>query len=199
MTKCEESIKKYLKIMHTNLVYSNILYLLGGIYAIIKKQYLLGPLLILMSIISTMYHSNYNLIFSHSMWTKIDMFSVVIIMVISTLMIINYQWKSYRTTKKLYIPHIALLIIISMGFLYFALSLKTDGEYPDEVGVIGPLLSSSEIDDDICKKNMDIALRSFYHTIWHLITGIVCFMFVATIPPTNFFECLLENEKNQIK
>ncbi len=173
------------------MVYSNILYLLGGIYAIIKKEYLLGTFLILISIISTIFHSNENWIFSNYIWSQLDVLFVNIIMVIATLMMINYQWKSYKTRGKLYIPHIALLIIISMGFLYYWLSRQIDGSGSGQKGVIGPLLSStSQIDDDICKKNMNIALRSFYHTIWHLLTGVVCFMFVATIPSTNFFECL---------
>jgi hypothetical protein len=180
---CEESIKKNLKIMHTNVVYSNIFYLLTGIYAIFIKKYLYGLLMILMAIISTIFHSNYNFIFPNKTWEKIDTVFVFIVIVITVIMIVNVQ-SIYRKENdgKLYMPQIGLLIIAAFGFMYFYLNARLSMRKAEdkEVGITGPLLSI--IDDDFCKESTEVMLSVFYHTCWHLITGITIFMFVVTLP-----------------
>lgn len=184
MSSCEDYMDKVLKILHTNVVWSNIFYLIAGIYALIKHQYAFGLIILLIGIISTIHHSNYNLFFSKNTWSKFDGILANILVIITFTYIAINQYKYFQNHNNFFVPYNIVIFISIFTLLFFLLGFfqkLNNPDYQDEdVGIVGPILA--EEDPGLsCKNKSKQAISMVYHIIWHILSGITAILFVSNL------------------
>ena len=190
---CEQSIDRVTKILHTLVVWSNIFYLLAAGISFYAGHKTLGVIFLVIAIVSVVHHSNWNVGFSSKVWGDIDVGtatagSLAILAYGLWFVFTNRQLAIFKTKRTfmigIFFVLISLLALSAFGFALFAVKNVTPDD--PERGIIGPLTAAIQSGDnkkadDLCDKRSKQITYLIYHTIWHMLGGIVGVFFVTLI------------------
>lgn len=168
----EDEIKKTSKTLHNMCVYSNIFYLIAGLIGLIFLKgslKLIGVGIIIVSIISTLHHTNNNFIFSQKTLSKLDIICANTLMIISSIILYYLFGKTKSKSNLDYILVFITTILSICSIIMFYLSEKENKEWDTihNKGV-GPVLQDINQNKQI---NESIIFLS-YHTTWHILGSI---------------------------
>tara|TARA_B110000037_G_scaffold36288_1_gene44263 strand:- start:2488 stop:3009 length:522 start_codon:yes stop_codon:yes gene_type:complete len=161
--KCTKSEKYIIKAIHKSQIWTNIIYIICSLFALILKEWLLCIVGIIAGIISILHHY-YNYIdakciidkkhFKYKLLGNMDLFS-------SNLLIIIGGYSMYKKGKKLTLIYILLYIftiIFSLILFYISSQIYENNSF------------TKNINSQEYIKNA--TLYDFYHGYWHIISGI---------------------------
>ena len=192
---CEQSIIKLSKICHTLVVWSNIFYILAAIVAFYTGHRAIGVIFLIIATTSVIHHSNKDDGLKTSIWGKIDSATTtagsLAILIYGVWQIFVKRKHDVLKSKRTFMIGIvfvflALLALVIFGFAMTITSgLKTND--PTK-GVCGPLSDAARLGTAVVNKNDQTCYtRSLqtqyliYHTIWHMLGGIVGIFFITLI------------------
>lgn len=189
---CEESLDKVAKILHTLVVWSNLFYLFAALIAFYGKHHLLGYIFLAITIISTIHHSNWNVVLGRKAWDYIDVAtatggSLAILVYGLWYVFINRELDIFKTKRTFMI---GIFFVLLSFFALFAFGVATwvtkdePVQDPDQ-GLTGPLAGATADAQEKVHVECDIRSRQIqyliYHSIWHVMGGIVGVFFVTLI------------------
>ena len=181
MITCEQSYLALIRDFHNSCNFSNILYLISGFYglfALSNKYKPLALLIILVSIVSFIHHSNKSFLnISNITWALLDIILAASSVIIGIILILYLH-------KKIPPRLLAICLIgLILSIIFFIISEITKSK----IGIDDPIISwgGSIIGDDetTCYTHRFQVLYLTYHTIWHLISGLTILLCVITLVP----------------
>lgn len=176
---CDVYFKKTIKILHTLIIWSNLIYLMASIKAFSQKQYPIAILLFVVAVISTIHHSNTKNKVSGNLDVGGAMVAGMYIM-----------YKNYSTNHlKSKVAKIGMYMFI-LSIVFFAASEYQKSKYikiaPEDpnTGSGGPFFTAILPTFSKEKQYKILSQQTIflvYHTIWHLISGIAAYILVLSL------------------
>lgn len=173
---CDYTYDRVIKLLHTLMVISNFIYFMSGIVAYLSGFKVFGMLFIVISIISTIYHSGYDtLTISNDTWHTIDTVfstSVTVSIVLYALyqMYLLYTSGNFTVQKK--IIFINVVILNGLGILMFVLAVTAERNFkvqPDDLTIFAHPQKNIQPDWEQRRKNLNYMV---YHILWHVFSSI---------------------------
>lgn len=180
-SECQKQLIDIHDLLHSLVLWSHIIFLIGGAYALFTKQYILGFGLLFEMIISFIYHSDE----SSQFFATSDFYTASILAVITV--VIAYQkivklQKNRKDGKELHTLYISITLAI-IAFTAYILAEHTapqTGAYDTDKGIYADFTGKKVDDDDtpITKEKSEI-MYLIYHTIWHIVIGIIAIIIIS--------------------
>ena len=191
MQTCEHSYNNLLKVLHDICIYSNIIYFVAGILAIItfKKYYkLFGLYIILIGVVSVIHHSNNDFGLSKNIWGILDVVLANVGLFIGLCVLVYLLFKN-QLHKKL---AIITLFIGACSGVCFILSEIESHRAKQSVGTndpnnnwVGPILTSTMKQPDKYLGESQQSMYLMYHSIWHILSSLAIFIWVICVNAKN--------------
>jgi len=190
---CEESIDDITEILHTLVVWSNIFYLLAAMVSFYGGHPVLGSIFLVIMVTSIIHHANCNFgvserILSYADVSVATLGSLAILLYGLWFVFINRKMAIFKTKRTymigVFFVLLSLLALVAFGIATFA--VKDINPEDPEHGVVGPIVKAVRAGDEE-KVNKECYDRSrqiqylLYHTVWHIMGGIVGVFFVTLI------------------
>ena len=184
MSNCQDLTDKLLSNLHYLVVYSNLFYLLAGIYGIFvstnlngnsKKLVLyLSILFIINAIISTIYHGTKGNLIG---W--IDTGLAVLASVYTSVLIVYLM---YMKKVNLSISFFVLIISLLGLYLFYLDKSKKYKDTSKIKGIFGPIYKAVDT-TEIPKEENDyrLIMRNVLHTLWHILSGFTACIVILSI------------------
>jgi len=187
---CAQSLNKITQILHTLVVWSNVFYLFAAIMAFMSGYNILGIIMILITAISTLYHINSNMFgISNKIWSVLDVTTAtggsIAILIYGIIFMFKNRGMDIFYTRRTFMIGFIFVILMAFSLLIFIVARLGVGKItPDDPnkGLFGPLIGATpdEIDEK-CYTTSRQAEYLIYHTIWHLLGGVVGIIFMILI------------------
>ena len=169
MVKCTLSERLFVKTLHNAQLWSNIMYVISAIVALIGRKWDLAVCGFIISIISTLHHQ-FNYVdatcvqnYHHKPYHFLSTLDVVLANILSIYSLYTI-WNLYRQGKTLNRIIIGFCIICSITAIAFFIV----SSYYEKLAV--KLSKKGKIDSQLYLKNA--GLYEFYHGYWHIFSGI---------------------------
>jgi hypothetical protein len=190
---CEQSIDKVTEILHTLVVWSNVFYILAALISFYGGHKTLGIIFCFIAVISVIHHTNWNIGFSSKTWGNIDVAtatagSLAILAYGLWFVFINRGLAIFKTRRTfmigIFFVMLSLLALFVFGIALY--SVKDIDPDDPEKGIFGPLTGAMKAGNvkkanELCYKRSKQQEYLIYHTIWHMLGGIVGVFFVTLI------------------
>lgn len=180
---CEQSLNKLTDILHTLVVWSNVFYVFAAAIGFMSGHNIIAVIMLTIAVISTVYHTRLNVAgVSNKVWGHVDVVTAFvgscIILVYGVYVVVSNRELSLLKSRRTITIGIVFIIMAVVSIAIFILARISlggvDPEDPDK-GIIGPLVGDSDVDNikKKCYTRFRQAQFLVYHTIWHILGGIV--------------------------
>ena len=189
MTKtCSDSFHEVMEVLHSNLLWSHIFYILTALTALYFGNYIICVITLVVTVISIMHHRDTSV----KLWAKADAITATLSMLLisgfSIYIIIKkkipiHKYKGKKAILALFIV-ITILAIVTFTLTKIPKKKQTD---PITGGGNTPLVTTIQDKDEDeeerkkCRKNALEFNYSFYHTLWHIFGGLAGVFIVILI------------------
>jgi hypothetical protein len=149
-------------------VWTNLLYLTSCIILVAKKRYYLATIFVIMTVISFIFHTNLDILFSHKTWDVLDQtaaFSTIMITFIAYIML-----KKERSRSEFLFLSITIVVSIT-SYIFNIIQLKRIKQPIVSTKVIGPIFFMPRIE---INRNM---MYQVYHLSWHICSAFTLLIF----------------------
>lgn len=176
---CNVYFKKTIKVLHTLIIWSNLIYLMASIKAFSQKQYPIAVLLFLVAVISTIHHSN----IGNKLFGVLDISGAMTAGIY--MLYKNYSVNHFKSKVAKLGMYMSLLSLV-----FFAASTYQKSKYikiaPEDpnTGSGGPFFTAILPTFSKEKQYKILSQQTIflvYHTIWHLISGIAAYILVLSL------------------
>lgn len=186
MTKtCPDSFRQVMEVLHTNLIWSHIFYILTSLIALYFGNYVIFTMVIILTIVSIMHHIDTSV----KLWARADAIIATLSMLLITgffiYTIIKKKISIYTDDSKKYILFLFIIITI-FAIITFILTKIPKKNQTDPIignGNMFIVKTTREREKEI-KKCGKYALEfnySYYHILWHIFSGLAGVFIVILI------------------
>lgn len=189
MTKiCSDSFRQVMEVLHSNLIWSHIFYILTALTALYFGNYVIFTIAIILTIISIMHHKDTSV----KLWARTDAITATLSMLLisgfSIYIIIKKKIPIYTDKGKKAILSLFIVIII-IAITTFILTKIPKEKQTDPItgGGNTPLVTTTKDKDEDeeerkkCRKDALEFNYSYYHTLWHIFGGLAGVFIVILI------------------
>ena len=187
MTKiCSYSFRQVMEVLHSNLIWSHIFYILTALTALYFGKYVIFTIAIILTIISIMHHKDTSV----KLWARTDAITATLSMLLisgfSIYIIIKKKIPIYTDKGKKAILSLFIVITI-IAITTFILTKIPKKKQTDPItgGGNTPLVTTTKDKDEEerkkCRKDALEFNYSYYHTLWHIFGGLAGVFIVILI------------------
>ena len=180
MQTCAQSYKSLLETLHNICIYSNVFYVLAGLYALItfKSWYkLMGIFILVIATVSVIHHSNENLGINAKIWGQLD---VILANTGALIAMIVLIYLLYQKRTHVGLAMGTIIIAFSAIIMYIFSEIEAGKvKISDPTKSWGGNIFTAEQDDYTDESRQ--AMYLCYHTIWHILSGLAALLWVLSV------------------
>jgi len=178
---CEKNFDKVLGLLHSIVIYSNILYLMAGIYALVIFPglfKLFGVYILLITLVSFIHHTNLNIgALSASVFGVLDIVLANLgLLVAIILSIVFYKRFNFNMATLILVAIMGALSIVT--FVLSEIEAKRAKRGDPIKSLPKGVLADTKV--NYTQKSQQV-LYLVWHTIWHLVSGFAAILWIVSI------------------
>ena len=186
METCDQSYSSLLKTLHNICIYSNVFYLIAGLYALIsfRRWYrLMGLFILIIGVVSVIHHSNENLGIDAKVWGVLDVVLANVGAFVAIVVLV-YLLTQNKTHIRLAIATFTIAITAIIMFIFSEIessrAKKNLGSSDPTKSWGGKIFTAEPTPKDYLGESQQ-AMFLCYHTIWHILSGLTAIFWVLSV------------------